>query len=87
MRSDEVGRVPEVTYETARYKYITSNIPEEYMCVPIKTHSPLRASGTLLVPNEQLILNLDNDAELQNKNLMPTVGKQGNKKKPKEVYA
>jgi hypothetical protein len=42
----------DVTYETARYKYITSNIPDEYMAVPIRTHSPLRASATLLVPNE-----------------------------------
>ncbi len=41
-----------VAYETARYKYINSNLPQEYMTLPIKTHSPIRSSGTLLVPNE-----------------------------------
>jgi hypothetical protein len=67
----------DVAYETARYKYITSNIPDEYMAVPIRTHSPLRASATLLVPNEQLVLNLDNDAEKNNKKLMPTLPPHG----------
>ena len=79
----------DVAYETARYKYITSNIPDEYMAVPIRTHSPLRASATLLVPNEQLVLNLDNDAEKNNKNLMPTLPPHGQlkkKQKPKQVY-
>ena len=42
----------DVTYEPAKYKYITSNIPDEYMAVPIRTHSPMRTSGTLLVSKE-----------------------------------